>query len=68
MGETDMKMTRKDYDKIVKLIDKHSTNCAKIGQKLLTCKNPFELLSGVLYAPSTYLELKNEIWKFVDEK
>lgn len=30
-----MKMTRKDYDKIVELIDKHSTNCAKIGQKLL---------------------------------
>ena len=63
-----MKMTRKDYDRIVGLIDEHSTNCAKIGQELLTCKNPFELVSGMLSAPSTYLRLKNEIWKFVDEK
>ena len=25
-------------------------------------------MSDVLSTPSTYLELKNEIWKFVDDK
>ena len=62
-----MMMTSKDYDKIVEMIGKYGTACAKLGQALLKSGDANGLLKSTLETGERFEKLKGKLKKFVED-